>query len=279
MLDQPDETDDDASEIVSSLVHELREEPGEGPIVRTVTEKRGIREARWVHFDDPTVQDPAIEMAPADTHALLFMAANRHLRAVGEMDFFAVVDTAERISPPGEYPTPEKITQHFEMWADGLKNKNGLLSVDAMAARFIQTQDRLMMLLNDNLEMQAAAFAYADAWHWLHMELFGEHELAATAEVAGREADAAQRLAAKTTAGLSKGPAVLKENKALRMSIIAVEYKKYADGEKNPKKKTNVKLAAGRILQPVNLNLVNRGLQPITETTLKKRLKTIISSA
>ena len=35
------------------------------------------------------------------------------------------------------------------------------------------------MLLEGNREMQVAAQNCANAWHWRHMELMGEHELAA----------------------------------------------------------------------------------------------------
>ena len=182
MPDQPDETEDDAREIVSSLAHRLRKEPAEGQRFYRVTEKRGIRTSSWT--SDPLLVDAEVETAPADTHALLFTAANRHLLAVGEMDFADVVETAEKCVPSGEYPTPEKISQHFAMWANSLKNRKGSLSIDAIAARFIEAHNRLFMLLNENLETHMAAFAYADAWHWLHMELFGEHELAANTEVA-----------------------------------------------------------------------------------------------
>src|ERR1700737_4603499 len=97
MPDQPDEPDD-ASEIFSSFVHEMHKEPGEVPDALMVTEKRGIREASWVQFNAPLFQDLKVKTAPADTDALLFIAANRHLRAVGEWDFFAVVASAEMMA-------------------------------------------------------------------------------------------------------------------------------------------------------------------------------------
>jgi hypothetical protein len=262
MPDQPDEPDDDASEIVSPLVHELTEEPGDGPVARIVVEKRGIREAEWVHFDNPMVQDPAVEDAPADTHALLFMAANRHLRAVGQMDFFAVADTAERIAPAGEYPSPARISQHFAMWADGLKNEKGVLSIDAIAARFIQAQDRLMMLLNGDPEMQAAAFAYADAWHWLHLELFGEHELAAKGVAARR--------------GLNAGPEAKRNQGALRTAIVELAYNKFAADEKNEANRNSAKYAADTIFQSVNKDLGDRKMEPIAIGTIRNQLGAII---
>ncbi len=275
MPDQPDETEDDASEIASSLVHTLRKEPAEGPRLYRVTEQRGIRAASWIF--DPLLVDPEVETASADTHALLFMAANRHLCAVGQMDFSAVVETAEICVPSGEYPTPEKISQHFAMWANGLKNQKGSLSIDAIAARFIQAHNRLFMLLNENLETHMAAFAYADAWHWLHMELFGEHELAASAEVAEQAADAAQQLAAKAIAGRIEGPQAKKRYAALRNAVIATEYEKYRQAEPNEDRRTSAKSAAAQILDPVNATLNRENLGSLELSTLEKRLRKIIN--
>jgi hypothetical protein len=279
MPNQPDEPNDDASEIVSALVHEIHEEQGEHPMVRTVTEKRGIREAHWVHFGDPLLHDRELEEAPANTHTLLLAAANRHLRAAGEMDYFAVMETAERIAPHGEYPSPETFSRHLAMWADRLKSQKGLLSIDAIAARFVQAQDRLFLQLNGIPELQAAALAYADAWHWLHMELFGEHELAAKAEAAERAADAAQQMAAKAEAGRREGPEAQRRNKALRLTIIAVEYKKYADDEMNPARRSSAKHVAAQIHARVNAALDRQGLGSLTVTTLEKRLRAIIHGA
>jgi hypothetical protein len=204
MPDQLDDTDDDACEIVSSIVHTVHREPVEGPRHVRITEKRGIRTSNWTL--DPLQLDAEVKTASADIHTLLFAAANRHLRAVGEMDFADVIETAETFASSSYYPPPEKISQHFAMWANGVKNRKGSLSIDAIAARFIQAHNRLFMLLDEDLELHMAAFAYADAWHWLHMELFGEHELAANAELAEQAADAAQQLAAKTIAVVSRVP-------------------------------------------------------------------------
>jgi hypothetical protein len=222
--------------------------------------------------------DAEVETAPADTHALLFMAANRHLLAVGEMDFAAVVETAEICVPSG-YPTPEKISQHFAMWANSLKNRKGSLSIDAIAARFIEAHNRLFMLLNENLETHMAAFAYADAWHWLHMELFGEHELAANAEVAERAADAAQQLAAKAIAGRIEGPQAKKRYAALRSTAIAKAYEEYRKAELNEDRRNSAKSAAAQILDKVNATLNRDNLGSLELSTLEKRLRKIINEA
>jgi hypothetical protein len=251
----------DDREIASALKHEISDTPGEGPIVRRSTEKRDIREAEWIQFQDMLHQDP-LAATPEDTHSLLFTSANRHLRAVGDMDFFSVMDTAERLSPEG-YPSAEKISQHFELWAGGMKIRKGLLSVDTIAARFIQAQDRLFTILYKNPAMQEAAFAYADAWHWLHQELFGEHELAASAQVAEQAAE-------KATAGLKSGSAAARRKAALRSAVIEVEYHKFARLPGNEMNRKSAKRSAERILADVSLSLAKQKLSTITESNLGK---------
>ena len=129
----------------------------------------------------------------------------------------------------------------FPALVETVVTKYGYLSIETACARFIEAQDHLYTLYNQTAEMQAAVFDYADAWHWLHMELFGEHELAANAEAAeeaadaaGKTADAAQRLATKTIAGRSEGPRAQARAGALRMAIVENEYKKHIEEELTP---------------------------------------------
>ena len=273
--EEPD--DDDSAEIQSSLTHEFKREPGKGSVVATITESRGLRHTQWSQFDCPDIDDPA-EFDPAHTHALLFMAANRHLRAVGEMDYFAVLDTSEELTK-AEYPSPEQISRHLRMWIASLKTRKGSLSVDTIAARFLQSQDRLLQLLSESKEMQEAAMAYADAWHWLHMELYGEHELAANAEAAERTADAAQQYAAKASAGRAEGPKAQKMKGALRLAVIATEYEKYAAKEDKLARRLSAKHVASHLHERINDVLAKDGLGSVTIATLEKRLTTLIKDA
>jgi hypothetical protein len=165
------------------------------------------------------------------------MAANRHLRAVGEMDAFAVMETAEKLFP--EYPTKEKISEHMRLWAENLKTQKGVLSIDATAAKFLQAADHLLQILDQTPEVQVAAFAFADAWHWWHLELYGEHALAANAHTAER-----------AVAGLKAGPEALKRSRALREAVIEVEYDKYAKTA-DAIDRGSPKRAAGAILKAV----------------------------
>jgi len=187
------------------------------------------------------------------------------------MDYFAVLDTCEKLSKE-DYPSSEQLSAHLQMWVAGLQARKGSLSVDTIAARFLQSQDRLFALLNESKEMQESATAYADAWHWLHMELYGEHELAANAE-------AAERSAAKASAGRAEGPKAQKRNGALRLAIMATEYKKYAANEKSRTRRISAKNIASQILVAVNSALARSGLGSVKITTLEKRLITIIKDA
>lgn len=265
MPDQTHEPDDRI--IASALKHEISDAPGEGSIVRTVTEKRGVREAEWIQFEDILHQDPEAA-TPEDTHSLMFTSANRHLRAVGEMDFFAVMDMAERLSPDG-YPSVEKISRHFALCAEAVKIRNGMLSIDAIAARFIQAQDRLFTIQNKNPEMREAAFAFADAWHWLHLELFGEHELAASAR-------AAEQAAKKVTGGLKSGAAAARRKAVLRSAVIENEYRKFAALPVNDLNRKSAKRSAARMLADVTVSLAKLKLGTIAESTLERMLREII---
>jgi hypothetical protein len=284
--DDPDE--DDVNEIVSSLKHEFEEQPGPvgADLIRTIVEKRGIRSSTRPIFANQSDSHERMLSTADDTQELLFMAANRHLRAKGEMDFFAVASFAEQVADAEAKDLTETTSLHFRLWLETVVTKYGYLSIETACARFIEAQDHLYTLYNQTAEMQAAVFDYADAWHWLHMELFGEHELAANAEVAekaadaaGKAADAAQRLATKTIAGRSEGPRAQARAGALRMAIVENEYKKYIEKETNPNRLVSAKAAAPQILDDVNAAFKLRGLGEFSISTLEKRLRDIINGA
>jgi hypothetical protein len=291
--DDPDE--DDVNKIFSSLKHEFEEQPGlvGADLIRTIVEKRGIRSSARPIFPNLSDSHERMLSTADDTQELLFMAANRHLRAKGEMDFFAVASFAEQVADAEAKDLTETTSRHFRLWLETVVTKYGYLSIETACARFIEAQDHLYTLYNQTAEMQAAVFDYADAWHWLHMELFGEHELAAnaeaaekaaekagkTADAAGKAADAAQRLATKTIAGRSEGPRAQARAGALRMAIVENEYKKHIEEETNPNRLVSAKAVAPRILDDVNAAFKLRGLGEFSISTLEKRLRDIINGA
>jgi hypothetical protein len=267
--DEPEVPDEGTGEISSSLKHEIAEElgPSGGNLIKTVAEVRGIRKSIARKYRDPLeskVQKNLAGWTPADTHDLLFMAANRHLKAKGRMDFIAVGETAEAIAEAEGKNVSETTTRHFRLWLDKTRAETGSLSIETAAASFIQSWDRLFTLLNGNPEIQAAAQNYADAWHWFHMEFKREHELAAQGAAAER--------------GRKAGPEAKRSQGVIRSEIIALLYKKFAAEELDEAKRTSTKYAADAIFKTVNDALLGSGLEPIADGTLKNQLAAIIKA-
>lgn len=267
-----DSRPDDASEIFSSLKHKTKDVAGvpDTPLVKTIKEERGIRRAMrplWSGPKDPRSEDIFSQWGPDDTRAALFMAANRHLRAKGELDFFGVVQKADELARHygHEAADPDKVTRHFELYVEDVEGRTGSLSIETAAAKFVQAHDRLFMLLNENPDVQAAANAYADAWHWLHLEWSGEHELAAL----GQSAE-------KGLQGLQAGPDAVRKKAAHRRDIIEIEYGKFAEKEAKPARRTSSKSAAPAILAAVNAAFERFSLGKIKESTLERLLRGII---
>ncbi|WP_128925779.1 hypothetical protein [Bradyrhizobium guangxiense] len=265
---------DDATEIFSTLTHKIEEQPGVPgtPLAKTVVESRGIRRSRrrvWSSPPEKTLEDLYAEWGPDDTAATLFMAANRHLRAKGEWDFFKIIGEADnRANRQGrDVAEPEEATTYFEAVADDVEARTGSLSIETAATRFIQARDRLFMLLSETPEMQAAANAYADAWHWLHLEWSGEHESAA----AGLSAE-------KGLEGLRSGPQISKQRGEARKDVVRREYDKLRKKEGAAPKMKSSKHVAGVLLPLVNAALDQHGLGQYTEATLERYLRDIIKA-
>ncbi|MDA9396418.1 hypothetical protein WN73_38565 [Bradyrhizobium sp. CCBAU 45394] len=270
MTDDDNEPDEIGSgEIESSLknlIKELPAPPG-GSLLKTILERRGIRGAIRRVYNDPLenyAQQHIFPDTPTDTYWELFRAANRHLRAKGQMDFFQVTETAAEIAEAEGKDTQETTSRHFALWADKMKATTGSFSIETAAARFIESADRLMMILNENQEMQTAAHAYAEAWHWFHMELYGEHELAAK----GNEA----------LQSLEAGRQARKDQGALKFGIIARAYADFASGEPNEVKRNSAKHAASAIIETVNKAFVEppHEFKEIALGTLTNKMPEII---
>ncbi|MET4337026.1 MULTISPECIES: hypothetical protein [unclassified Bradyrhizobium] len=256
MAEIPDEPNA-SRKLTSSLHHQVdRQRLVDGTV--EVQERRGIRKATWQSPSSTGGTTRDVER----TFGLMTIAANQHLRAAGEMDAFAVMETAEGLAV--DYPTAEKISEHMLRWAEKLKNERGILSIDATAAKFLEAADRLLQILNKTPEMQEAAFEFADAWHWWHLELYGEHELAAKADIAER-----------AVAGLQAGPEALKRSRALREAIIEAEYDNYA-ATADEIDRLSPKRSAGAILGVVAIAFGQQGLGSIQESTLERALRQII---
>jgi hypothetical protein len=255
-----DEAATGSRKVTSALKHKITRQAGPDGS-KVVKEKRGIRRATW-SVPTPGAR-PKVDTESARLFDLMTMAANRHLRAVGEMDSIAVMETAERLS--SEYPSKKKISQHMRLWAENIKIQKGALSIDATAARFLQAADHLLQILDQTPAVQSAAFGFADAWHWWHAELYGEHALAAKADVAER-----------AMAGLKAGPEKLKRKRALREAIIEVQYDKHVATA--PKINQGAERAANAILNDVATEFEKDDLGSIEESTLVRTLRGLINN-
>lgn len=150
-------------------------------------------------------------------------AANRLLQKAGEKSLGAVMEEAKASTANDPKAA---IDQALAAWVGGLTLKYGFFSPATLAARLLGHSASLTSKLinalvpEDGLEDAAAEAAIieqeaimaqiyelADAWHWFHMELFGEHELA----YAKRQ----------HTTGTAKGSAATAEKAAKRARIIA----------------------------------------------------------
>jgi hypothetical protein len=250
-------TEDESREVTSSLLHKITRQPApDGSEI--ISETRGIRRATWRTSVKPSRQ--AADARAENTFRIMSLAANRHLRATGEMDLPSVMDAAERSS--ASYPSEAKISQRLRQWVDNIKIQKGALSIDASAAKFLQSADHLLQILNKAPKMQRAAFEFAQAWHAWHLELFGEHELAAIAE--------------RSVAGLKTGPKALKRKRALREAIIETEYGKHV--ATTAKIKHGAERAANAILNDVAKEFEKDGLGSIEESTLVRTLRGLINN-
>ncbi|MDH2402025.1 hypothetical protein QCM77_18970 [Bradyrhizobium sp. SSUT18] len=151
-------------------------------------------------------------------------AANRLLQKAGEKSLETVMNEA-RASKAND---PEAaLDQALAAWVAGLTLKYGFFSPATLAARLLGHSASLTSKLTNALvpegglddaaaeaalteqqAMMAQIYGLADAWHWFHMEVFGEHELAY-----------AKR---KHTTGTAKGSAATAEKAAKRARIISV---------------------------------------------------------
>lgn len=288
MADDNTEPDDIGSgEIISSLPNERQEiQPTAGDrFEKAIFERRGIRSSIRRVYKDPLenyAQENIVADTAADTYWLMFHAANRHLTAKGLMNFFDVAELADDVADNKGDSAAETTARHFELWARKMALRPENIRSSA-AAQFIQAADRLWMFLEGNPEMQEAAHAYADAWHWFHMELFGEHEAAAKTEEFAAQAEqlAAQTsdLAAKTenaTRGLQAGPAAKKAQNAIKFSLIARAYADFVANESREDHRKSPKNAAVAILDAVNDLFAQKGFAPTSLGTLRNKMPEII---
>jgi hypothetical protein len=190
-------------------------------------ETRGIRNIN-VGLDAASVRAEANKDDVSAKAKLLLYAAGRLLQKAGEKSLNDVIQEAKS-STENEF-TPA-LNNALTRWIVELRIRYGLLSPVSLAASLLAHSASLSARLIDlavpkeGLEDVAAdkaveeqatlmkqIYNLADAWHWFHMEVFGEHQLA----FAKMKHAAGQAKGARTTA--SKGA---KRATIVRTEIVA----------------------------------------------------------
>jgi hypothetical protein len=203
--------------------------------------------------------------AEAEIYASFFEAANYWLKEVGEKDFFKIVDDADKAKESvNTRKQQNKIDRFvFQRWWFEIGMKHGFLSPPAVAAKFLVASDFVHRLSKGNQQLQRAIYQFADAWHWMHFEGKGEHELA--------------DIGFKSVQGRSKGPAAKAERAALKKRIIKDCYENFAADEKNGIARTHAKSAAGALKDEVNSRLKDLGIKAAAEKSLTDELRPLIN--
>jgi hypothetical protein len=179
-------------------------------------ERRGLRR---LELDlDGKKHDRAKELAKTFN-----IAANRLLEKAGEKTLATIMEEAKAstINDP-----TTALDAALAAWVAGLTLKYGFFSPATLAARLLGHSASITSKLVDALvpedgledaaadtafarqeQIMAQVYELADAWHWFHMELSGEHELA----YAKRQ----------HATGTAKGSAATAEKAARRARIIS----------------------------------------------------------
>jgi hypothetical protein len=230
----------------------------------TFYETRGVRDSTtfsFSDFDDTFSLGNHTGRVDADTFASLFVAANIWLRNAKEKDFFEAsndADTAKQsVRTKKQRAHVDRYT--FQRWWFEIGIKHGFLSPTTIAAKFLTASAFVDRLAKGNQQLLRAIYQFADAWHWMHFEEKGEHELAW-----------------RSVKGRVQGPAFKQERAELKKRIVKELYEAFASEEGNGAARRSAKRAAGAMLEQVNQKFEALGLRLSAEKTLADELRPLI---
>ena len=200
------------------------------------TERRGLRGIIIEAGQQPTTTEKASALDsenPSDKARFLNLAANRLLTRAGEATLQVVIQGAMASKANDQ---DAAISSASIKWLAALMKKYGVLSPIAVAAQFLFHQSAIINRLSwyaegaennsisdeaadksvkDITELFSAVYALCDSWHWLRMELHGDH---------------ARLIEARDVAeSRKKGAAANSNKKERRQTIIGDEFQKYID--------------------------------------------------
>jgi hypothetical protein len=148
-------------------------------------ERRGLRE-----FKTPLSKQARSDLLPRvqNEAQILSLAASEILKRVGEKTLSEVLDSIGRTKPKD---VDAAIKTTIVRWDFDISKRYGILSPVTLAADFLGGMYLIPSLfavrpagkpahsaLPDMTRHLLQLFAFADTWHWLHMEVHGAHRLA-----------------------------------------------------------------------------------------------------
>jgi hypothetical protein len=148
-------------------------------------ERRGLRE-----FKTPLSKQARSDLLPRvqNEAQILSLAASEILKRVGEKTLSEVLDSIGRTKPKD---VDAAIKTTIVRWDFDISKRYGILSPVTLAADFLGGMYLIASLfavrpagkpahsaLPDMTRHLLQLFAFADTWHWLHMEVHGAHRLA-----------------------------------------------------------------------------------------------------
>jgi hypothetical protein len=231
-------------------------------------EVRGVRDSRMTFlfsdFEETLLLANHTGHTDAETYASFFEAANHWLAEAGEKDFFEVASDADEAKKFARtWKQRNKLDRlTFHRWWFELGMKHGFLSPAAVAAKFLVASDFIHRLTKGNQQLQRAIYQFADAWHWMHFEGKGEHELAA--------------VGLKSVQGRAKGPAAKQERGILKKALVKDIYDRFAADENSGPARKNAKRAADALFADVNKKLRELGVPKMALKSLTDELRPLV---
>jgi len=229
-------------------------------------EQRGIRTLNFIELEEPqsAVLDASIDAeTPIEEYFRLRDAANAWLRDAGEHDFFQVAEQAEVAKADTDSSVHCAIDDFaYSVWAFKIGERKGHLSPESVAARFLQASDFLHRRVSR--EVLDAIYAFATAWHWMHFENYGEHELAA--------------LGLSNAMHRSVGPQVIADRAAQKQKILEDSVRAFLSNPANVGYINSSKRVADKLIVEINDLLKSLDLPPFALSTLEKALRPLIKA-
>jgi hypothetical protein len=223
---------------------------------QVVCEERGIRRSKRNEYHNPALglADWIIaDENPENLYMYLLNGAHDLLAACKEIPISSVRDIATT-TKGGEESDRAAIAK--AMWLRQIAERKGQLSREFAAAAFLASAENLSEATNKTPRVFEAALAFADAWHWLHLELSGEHFLAAEGQKARQD-----RASGPQAKAVKAQPA---KRIVLELYLAFLE-----DHQDRPAMQRSQTSALHTIEEPVRRRLQEAGLDEYSPETLR----------